>query len=490
LKITSISLRLTFWFSAIFLSGFVLFGIVTWLDLAYSLNQGRDRTLNRRAARFADMLEATRNDAFTRREAQFERLAEVIPEGELIQLFSPTGQRILPRTSRSAFPWPAVSPIPSERFISLKVGSRPFRLLEYPVQVERPFVILVAGQLEDNRNMMARFTTGLAWAIPAMLALSALAGYFLGRRVLRPVDEITSTLRSLNVGNLSRRLPVIHSGDEIERLTETCNLMLARLEDAVDRLKRFTADASHELRSPVALIRAVAEYSLRNPRIDAETKEAFGEILAESADAGLLLEDMLTLARADAGCGAPAFEPVDLTQLVEDAGARLKPLAEAKNQSVAVRTAGPAWIAGDRSSLRRLLSILLDNAIKYTPAGGRIDMQLTLEASRAAVSVKDNGIGIPEALLPRIFDRFARADPSRGEVSGTGLGLAIAKWIAGMHDATLSVQSREQEGSTFTLEFHLAEPDAVQDASLRDATDVRARRRPAGTDQNFSRNAS
>ena len=241
MKTTSISLRLTFWFLAIFLSGFVVFGIVMWLDLAYSLNQGRDRTLNRRAARFAEMLEATRNDSFARREAQFERLAEVIPEGDLIQLFSPTGQRILPRTSSAAFPWPAVSPIPSERFISLNMGSRPFRLLEYPVQVERPFVILVAGQLEDNRNMMARFTTGLAWATPAMLALSALAGYFLGRRVLRPVDEITSTLRSLNVGNLSRRLPVIHSGDEIERLTETCNLMLARLENAVDRLKRVVS---------------------------------------------------------------------------------------------------------------------------------------------------------------------------------------------------------------------------------------------------------
>ncbi len=462
MKKTSISLRLTFWFSAIFLSGFVLFGIIMWIDMAYSLSQGRDRTLNRRAARFVEMLQATRNEPFAFRETQFERLAEVIPEGDLIQIFSPGGERILPRNPpTSDFPWPAVSAISQPRLISLKIGRHPYRLLEFPVTAERPFVVLVGGQLEDNRNMLARFTTGMAWAIPAMLALSALAGYFLGRRVLRPVDEITSTLRSLNVGNLSRRLPVIRSGDEIERLTETCNLMLGRLEDAVDRLKTFTADASHELRSPVALIRATAEYSLRNPEIDAESKEAFGEILAESADAGLLLEDMLTLARADAGCGAPVLEPVDLSQVVEDAGARLRPLAEAKHQSIAVRTGGPAWIAGDRPSLRRLLSILLDNAIKYTPAGGRIDMQLTAEASRAAVTVKDNGIGIPETLLPRIFDRFARADPSRGEVNGTGLGLAIAKWIAGIHDATLSVQSREQEGSTFTLEFHLADAERI-----------------------------
>lgn len=470
MKNTSISLRLTFWFLAIFLCGFVLFGIIMWVDLSYSLSKGRDRTLNRRAARFVELLEATRSSSPARREALFEQLADVIPEGNLIQVYTPLGQRVLPRIpSPFDFPWPAVSTVSSARFSNLQVGSRPYRLLEFPVEAEQPFVILVAGQLEDNRNMMARFTTGLAGAIPAMLALSALAGYFLGRRVLRPVDQITAALRSMNIGNLSQRLPVSNSGDEIERLTETCNQMLGRLENAVDRLKRFTADASHELRSPVALIRAMAEYSLRNPGIDAESKEAFGEILAESADAGLLLEDMLTLARADAGYGTPEFEPVDLTELIEDVGARLRPLAEVRNQSVDLRTRGPAWISGDRSSLRRLLSILLDNAIKYTPAGGRIEMELTVDTSRAVVTVRDNGIGIPEALLPRIFDRFARVDPSRGEVSGTGLGLAIAKWVAGIHDAALSVRSREQEGSTFTLEFHLAEPARLHNSLLCDA---------------------
>ena len=471
MKNTSISLRLTFWFLVIFLSGFVLFGVSMWIDLAYSLSQGRDRTLYRRAARFVEMLQSTRNEPLSRREVKFEELADNIPEGDLIQIYSPTGSRIMPSNSpRSDFPWPTVTAISSPRFINLKIGKHPYRLLEFPLKADRPFVILVGGQLEDNRNMIVRFTTALAWSIPAMLALSALAGYFLGRRILRPVDEITSTLRLLNLGNLSRRLPDIRSGDEMERLTETCNLMLARLEDAVDRLKTFTADASHELRSPVALIRATAEYSLRNPDIDEESKEAFREILAESADAGLLLEDMLTLARADAGYGTPAMEPVDLTQLVEDAGARLRPLAEARNQSIGVRTGEPAWIAGDRSSLRRLFSILLDNAIKYTPPGGRIEMELTVQASQAAVTVKDTGIGIPEAYLPRIFDRFARADPSRGEVGGTGLGLAIAKWIAGIHDAKLSVQSREQEGTTFTLEFRLAEPDASENTLLRHAT--------------------
>jgi signal transduction histidine kinase len=269
------------------------------------------------------------------------------------------------------------------------------------------------------------------------------------------VDQITGTLRSISIGNLSQRLPVANTGDELQRLAETCNAMLARLEDAVDRINRFTADASHELRSPVALIRTVAEYGLRNPALDGDSKEAFGEILAESMEAGQLLEDMLTLARADAGYANAVFEPVELADLVEDAVMRSRPLTEAKHQTLTVRTNGSAWVNGDRSSLRRLLAILLDNAVKYTPGGGRIAVELIATASEAFVTVSDSGIGIPEALLPRIFDRFVRADPSRGEVNGTGLGLAIAKWIAGAHGANLTVQSREREGSVFRVEFRL-----------------------------------
>ena len=305
--------------------------------------------------------------------------------------------------------------------------------------------------------MMYRFTMGLAWSIPMMLAVSALGGYFLSRRLLRPVDQIAGALRSISIGNLGRRLPISGAGDEFQRLAETCNDMLSRLEDAVDRINRFTADASHELRSPVALIRTVAEYALRNPKIDGESKEAFEEILAETVETTELLEDLLILARADAGYASTVFEPVDIAALVEEVCGRMRPLAEAKKQAVDVRTGGPTWIQGDRSSLRRLVSILLDNAIKYTPGEGKIEAVLVETDSRAVLNISDSGIGISEELLPRIFDRFVRADPSRGEVNGSGLGLAIAKWIAGAHHATLSVQSRKQVGSVFTVEFNLAE---------------------------------
>ena len=451
---TSLSFRLTGWFSAIFLGGFALFAVVMWLDLAYSLAQGRDRTLTRRAARITDMLDATKGDPDRTREGRFEQLTDLIPEGNLIEVVDGNGKLVLPRSQKAPdFPWPVLNTLPaSDQFGDVDYKGRIFRLYRHP---RDPYVILVAGQLEDNRNMMVRFTAGLTWATPAMLVLCALAGYFLNRRALQPVDQITAMLRSISIGNLSQRLPVADTRDELQRLAETCNDMLARLEDAVERINRFTADASHELRSPVALIRTVAEYAMRNPKIDAESKEAFEEILAESVETSQLLEDLLTLARADAGYESTIFDALDLSQLVEDAAARQRPIAESKQQTVIVRTSGPAWISGDRSSLRRLVWILLDNAVKYTPEKGNIEVGLTKTASEAVLAIRDSGIGISQELLPRIFDRFVRADPSRGEVNGTGLGLAIAKWIAGAHHAKLSAQSREHEGSVFRVEFAL-----------------------------------
>jgi heavy metal sensor kinase len=470
LRNVSLPIRLTAWYSAILLAGFVLFGVVMWLDLAYSLSQGRDRTLTRRAARIEDLLLATGDGSAAVREGRFAQLTDVIPEGHLIQVYDTAGVLILPhRTAAPDFPWPAgVRPVSSDKFTNLPYSGRTFRLLEHPVP-QLPFTILVGGQLDDNRHMMARFTLGLAWATPAMLILAALAGYFLNRRALQPVDQITGALHSISIGNLSQRLPVANTRDELQRLAETCNAMLGRLEDAVERINRFTADASHELRSPVALIRTVAEYALRNPELDRDSREAFEEILAESVEAGQLLEDMLTLARADAGYGNVVFEPLELAGLVTDAADRLRPLADAKRQTVIVTTNAPAWINGDRSSLRRLVSILFDNAVKYTPAGGRIVVELSTGGEHAVLTVRDSGIGIPEALLPRIFDRFLRADPSRAEVNGTGLGLAIAKWIAGAHGAALAVQSREREGSVFTAEFRLPEALPAGPALFRDA---------------------
>jgi signal transduction histidine kinase len=291
-----------------------------------------------------------------------------------------------------------------------------------------------------------------------MLVLSALGGYFLSRRALDPVSRLIASLRSISIGNLSRRLPIAPTRDELESLAETCNEMLGRLELAVNQISRFTADASHELRNPISFIYTVSEYALRNPAIDRESAESFAEILRESGEATHLLENMLALARADAGQTEIAFERVNLVDILLEAYTKARPFADAKGHEMTLRVENDsaAWITGDPSSLRRLVSILLDNAIKYTPDRGRVDVSLHVNGTGACISVRDTGIGIPKSALADIFRRFYRVDQARSFAEGTGLGLAMAKWISETHGGVLSVDSVEHGGSTFQVEFRLA----------------------------------
>jgi signal transduction histidine kinase len=250
------------------------------------------------------------------------------------------------------------------------------------------------------------------------------------------------------------------SGDELQRLAETCNAMLARLESAVTQLRQFTADASHELRGPLSFTRTVAEVALRNAHADPDSRRAFEDIVEEATKAAVLLDEMLTLARADAGPANLTLEPVDLHLVVDEVCAMAGPIARQNGQNLAVvgSNAGPVpTVLGDFSSLRRLVWILLDNALKYTAPQGTIEVSLAVVSESATLTVRDNGIGISPEDLPRIFDRFYRADPSRGMVEGNGLGLSIAKWIAETHRAALSVTSEEHVGTIFRLSFPLAD---------------------------------
>jgi heavy metal sensor kinase len=452
----SISFRLTFWFTAVFLCGFVILGVAMWVGWDYTLSSGRDRTLRRRAARAVELLDTYQGQPEDLISIRYDEFATSTPEGNLIRVLDAGGRMLYPHHSSAPadFPWPKQEANAEERFHNVLYRGREYRMLQHPGTLGRDGVwILVAGQLEDNRQMLAGFATGLVETIPVLLAATALGGYFMSRRVLHPVERLTAAVRSLTIGNLAERLPIGQTGDELQRLAETCNDMLGRLEAAVLQTKRFTADASHELRSPLSYICMVSEAALRNPKLEAESRESFEEILAESQEATRLLEDMLLLARADAGNVDIPFELIDLASVVEDSLQRARVAAEAKGHRLTLKCAeGPFEIRGDRSSLRRLIWTLLDNAIKYTPDGGRIDVLLEANSTQVRLRVKDTGMGIPAHLLPRIFERFFRADPARSQ-EGTGLGLAIAKWIADVHQADLSVESALGAGSTFTVVF-------------------------------------
>ena len=433
-----------------------------WADLAYSLARGRDRTLTRRAARALEALAASPPGQPGLRAARYDQFVDATPEGHLIRVYDAAGRLLYPKASvaPAGFPWPDPVRPAADRFGEAWFEGRKLRVLQHPAEFEgRALSVVVAGQLEDNRQMLARFSAGLVAAIPVMLIASSLAGYFMSRRALQPVGQLTAALRSISIGNLSERLPSRATGDEIEQLAETCNEMLSRLEAAVAEIKRFTADASHELRSPLSYIHMVAEYALRNPGLRAECRESFEEILAESRDATRLLEEMLLLARADAGHVDMAFETADLGELVKDVFERARIPAQAKGHQIRLRCADRVEVHGDRAGLHRLVWTLLDNAIKYTPQGGRIDVSLERDGSHGRLRVQDNGIGIPPDLLPRVFERFFRADPARAQGDGAGLGLAIAKWIADVHHAVLSVDSQPGGGTVFTAVFPLDFPD-------------------------------
>lgn len=453
----SISLRLTLWFSTIFLCGFVGFGAFLWLDLATSLTQGRDKTLTTRARRMAELLEVTAGLDANRREARVRDFADATPEGRLVQVFTPAGERILPPVVNSAsqFPWPAVPAGAGEFRESLTFQNRQYRVFSRPAKFgDRSVRIFVAGQLEDNRLQLQRFTDSLIHAIPVVLVVAGLAGYFVSRRALDPVARLIDSGRSITIGNLSRRLPVSRNGDELARLAETWNSMLARLEGAVNRITRFTADASHELRSPLTFIRMAAESMQKQPGLDGEVAEGLREIVVEAENASRLLDDMLMLARSDAGHIEVAFEPVGLCDVVRNVTGKIRVMAEEKRQSLEeCWEAEAAEVSGDANLLRRLTWILVDNAIKYTPRGGRIGVAVRRSASHPVLEVTDSGRGIPAESLPHIFERFYRVDPARSEEEGTGLGLAIAKWIVDTHGAEVRVSSREHAGTTFQVLF-------------------------------------
>jgi signal transduction histidine kinase len=273
---------------------------------------------------------------------------------------------------------------------------------------------------------------------------------------MEPVYRIISKARTIGIQDLQHRLPVPRTGDELQVLAETWNDLLGRLEMAVSRLTQFTSDISHDLRTAITVMLSTAEVSLRRQRPEEQYRSALGAIVRECHATSQLLDDLLAAARADMVKQNIEREPVDLCEVTLHACEHLCARAEVKHQTLQARTYGDAWTMGDRSMLGRLITILLDNAIKYTPEGGEILVSLNARDEWGELEVTDTGVGIPPESLSRVFDRFYRVDDSRcQDEASSGLGLAIAKWIVDAHGATIQVTSTKGRGSTFTVAMPL-----------------------------------
>jgi heavy metal sensor kinase len=339
---------------------------------------------------------------------------------------------------------------------------KPFRLLTFPVVRNSATVniVQVAMSLENVEATRSRFLLVLLILAPVALAGSALGGWFLARRALSPVDAMVEAARRIEAEDLTRRIPALSSGDELGRLAAVLNDMLARLERSFGAARQFSADAAHELRTPLTILKGEIEVALKSPEAAAEIREALVSCLEEVDRLNSLVEDLLLMARMEGNALSAPPTRVNLAQVQEDVAPALSELAARAGNSCTVSPAPPLWIQGYDSLLFRLVFNLAENAIKYTPPGGKIEVNLQRQGDSAVLDVKDNGPGIAADTLEHIFDRFYRGDPAR-EGGGTGLGLALVRSIVQLHQGQIRVSSTLGEGSCFQVILPLAPHPSV-----------------------------
>ncbi len=328
-------------------------------------------------------------------------------------------------------------------------------------------VVVGLGRSESDTATWELIGT-VALMLPLLIAFSVIAAYVIAGGAVRPIDKIRSEVEAITDGrSLHRRLAIEPGGDELARLTHTLNDMIGRLETSFGALRRFTADASHELKTPLTVLRADVERAMHAPSHSNEQLVALEEALQETTRMADLVESLLTLARADEGRFDLHREVVALEPLAREVMETAVILGEDAGLDVSMPVVQDVVVLGDRTRLRQLFLNLITNAIKYTPKGGEVELSLSRDGDQAVFSVRDTGIGIAAADLPFIFERFWRADRVRSraaERGGFGLGLAISQWIAQAHGGTLTLQSRLNRGSTFTVTLPCASDDATSES--------------------------
>ena len=437
------------------------FALVLYAEMGRGLKDQVDRSLEEAAAVAIRSLESSRFGPFL----QFEDLSAKFPElavlDKFFQIFSPAGKItiqsphirsrdiLLSRTALEAA-LAGKTTFESVRF----PGDPPLRLVSVPVKQggELVSIVRVGTSLQPVEETLHRLLIVLLVTVPVALMAALAGGWFLARRALRPVEAITLAAQRIAAGDLTQRLTVPPSSDEVGRLAVTFNEMIARLEASFRQIRQFTTDASHELRTPLTVMKGETELALRRPRSAEDYQRVLESSLEEIDRMTRIVDELLFLSRADLGEVKLESIPVRLDTLVEDIHRQATLLGQEQDVQVTLGTVTPATVRGDELRLRELLLNLVDNAIKYSRPGGKVEISLVTEGTIARLSVLDHGIGIPPDAQARIFDRFYRTDAARAHAKkGTGLGLSICKWIAEAHHGRIEVQSTEGEGSRFTV---------------------------------------
>jgi heavy metal sensor kinase len=460
-KKLSIGIRLTLWYLLLFAAAQLVFGTGMWFFARRSLYRITDDALQGQIDDLTNFLDAQKKNATVAKLQEEVAEAYLLEHsGDYLQIYDESDgdwifrADVLRQHTLTSAP---VNLLTQPHHYDEQLG-RSIRFVSQRIKANgRVFRVQMGLPIDQVNQTLVLFRGYLLMFAPLLLFAAACGGFWLSQKALSPVDAITRTARTINATNLSDRLETLGTGDELQRLSDTLNEMLGRIEDAFIRVTQFTADASHELRTPITLIRTEAEIALRRSRSDGAYREALRHILLEAERTSSLVEELLSLARADSGREILRIVPVNLSATVRAVAEPWRELMAARNLAFALEVSDEQiCVLGDRTSLQRLLTVLLDNAVKYTPVPGTVVLRLELAGSSAIIRLRDSGVGIASEDQAKIFERFYRVDKARsGELKGASIGLAIAQWIVRQHNGSITVQSSPGKGSTFFVELPL-----------------------------------
>jgi heavy metal sensor kinase len=460
LRIRSIRARLTVWYIMVLTISFLVLGGTAYGLLTYSLSHELNNALKGAATLLAERARSggprlVPSDL----DKIFRRFLGFSPWEPYFQMRDPFGRRELRSPDKSSAQLPlseearrnAARGIPTFETVE-GLRDYPVRLLTLPVmQGGRPIRLVQVGMsLQNILEARSRFLLIMAAVFPFALLLAGLGGWLSARRALAPVDHMAETANRISAEHLTQRIQETGAEDELDRLAKTLNEMLERLDAAFTQIRRFSADASHELQTPLTILKGELEVALRSSRTPEEYQATLRSALEEIDRIASLVEGLLVLARAEAGALRVDRQPLDLAQLAEEVYWQVKGLADSRSIELQMTPTAPLIFRGDRERLRRLLLNLLDNGIKHTPPGGRVALTLQVCGEWACLRVADTGVGIAPQDRDRIFQPFYRAPEALSE-RGVGLGLAIARSIALAHGGAIRVQSEPGRGSQFDV---------------------------------------
>ncbi|HSZ60946.1 MAG TPA: ATP-binding protein [Terriglobales bacterium] len=476
----SIGARLTLWYLIIFAAAQLCFGVGMWLVLRRHLYHIADDALTAQVEDLTNFLKSQKKKNLTviklREEASESYALE--HSGDFLQIFDEDGEWIFRALSLEQNQFPPLVPaaFKGRSFQNSHLGKEPFRFVTDKIYANGHSYFAQTGipidQLIATLSLFRRYLLMLA---PLLFLAAATGGHWLSRRALSPVDTLTRTARSISGRNLNDRLETLTTGDELQRLSDTLNEMLGRIESAFLRVTQFTADASHELRTPISLIRTEAEIALRKPRGTEEYREALRHVLLEAEWTSSLVEELLALARADSGRENLSLTLLDLRSVIAETADEWRQLLESRNLQFKQTIADCELpVLADPRAVQQLLAILLDNAVKYTPPPGVVELLLQVRSDMAVLIVRDSGIGIAKQDQSKIFERFYRVDKARSrEFGGAGIGLAIAEWIVHQHRGSVVVESSIGSGSSFIVSFPLQSVVGAEEMSVANGTSLR-----------------